>query len=634
MPTNENSSTFAGAGYLFAGGLGAELTAAATITLTSAVHVVSGTATITTINGGDAHASNVAYLVKKSGATWQFGSGGNIAGTIPTIATNVATLVWDQSFWRVSSSASVVQYIDPASMTAVDFRAACTAVQAAGGGAIFVGPGVIDNTAVTQLGNFSNCAGITIRGYGTTIQNTTPTTASLGYVLFLSNCTNVDIGGFVVTGTASATDVRSTTVKNEVFCAVAAGCVNVNFHDVEATGILAPFEVYNQDGAGNPTTPVVENVTVKNVKATNCWYGMNCQFGPKGLFVRNLRTDTVHRSFLGYGMTNFDVEIFSKDAWSDDCLLHSLGGHGSSNGRVVYHSGPESLARSDSSALVALAFDFGATPATFRNIRIVLDVEFAGTGTANTGQGAFAIRKYTTGGSVFDTVDRGHILDGLDISGTITFNPFFTGLGIIDVDPNMKWGSTLDSWYNINVHDLRSSSAVFCRLSLASLKGTLNIENVDIGAEFILQQDNYLSAPDLSLPQNGRWSIRNSKFTNLRYFTGSAVAIEPISLSSSVSIPVSFSGQMISNGSAVGAIMPVLPSASAGNIALGLGPMTFLNVNSAGTFRVDPNGTDIVRGGGAGKYVDLALGSSMTIIPTSPGVWQIVSSYGTVTFEP
>jgi len=106
MPTNNNNSAYAPAGYVFSGGLGAELTAATSITLTDAVHVVSGSATITTINGGYAHNSNVSYLIKKSGSTWLFGSGGNIVGPLPPDVpeNGVITLLWDQTYWRIQSS--------------------------------------------------------------------------------------------------------------------------------------------------------------------------------------------------------------------------------------------------------------------------------------------------------------------------------------------------------------------------------------------------------------------------------------------------------------------------------------------------------------------------------------------------
>lgn len=534
-----------------------------------------------------------------------------------------------------AGGSTFIQYVS-ASDGASGLFNACAAVQSAGGGLILVGPGVIDNTATPALGVFANCTGIGIIGYGTTIQNTTPTTGPQGYVFQFTNCTNVRVGGFTVIGTASASDIQSATVKNQVFCAVTAGCVNVEFFNVIAQGILTPFEVYNQDGSGNPTTPIVRNVSVRNVQAKNCWYGMICQFGPDGLDVENLRTDTVHRDFFIYGASNVQAEIFSKDAWSDGVRLGSFQGRGNSNVSIVYHSDETSTARSDSGALVSLCYDFVAVPVTHKNIKIVFDVKFPGSGTANTGECAFVIRKSQDGGGVFDTTDRGHILDGLDLSGRIENYPNFTGFGLIDVDVNSKWGTVLDSWYNINIHDLHTKSAVFCRLSCASLKGLLHLSNVQCDAAFRIEQQNRTGSEDQSFPQTGRVLIdENCSFTNLRYFTGDgAVALRPIRLTSSAVIPVSYSGQTMSNDGAVGAIMPPLPPASSGNIALGLGPMTFINSSSVGTFRIDPDGTDVILPGGAGKYMDLALGATATIIPVKPGVWQILSSYGTVTFEP
>lgn len=99
---NDNNSTYAGAGYMFACGLGAELTAAASVTLQAGLTVIAGSVTITTILGGGV-IPNVAYMQKKAGATWNFGTGGNITGTLPSVkAGDVAVLVWDgTAAWRI-----------------------------------------------------------------------------------------------------------------------------------------------------------------------------------------------------------------------------------------------------------------------------------------------------------------------------------------------------------------------------------------------------------------------------------------------------------------------------------------------------------------------------------------------------
>lgn len=105
MVTNLNNSTYAGAGYLFACGLGAELTAAATISITDSMHVVSGSTTITTINGGSTSNANIVYLIKKASSTWKFGTGGNLSGDLPTAIpdNSVITMTWDQTYWRIAA---------------------------------------------------------------------------------------------------------------------------------------------------------------------------------------------------------------------------------------------------------------------------------------------------------------------------------------------------------------------------------------------------------------------------------------------------------------------------------------------------------------------------------------------------
>ncbi len=52
------------------------------------------------------------------------------------------------------------------------------------------------------------------------------------------------------------------------------------------------------------------------------------------------------------------------------------------------------------------------------------------------------------------------------------------------------------------------------------------------------------------------------------------------------------------------------------------------------TFRIDPNGTEIIRGGGAGKYMSLdSDGANVTLRLVSPDVWEVISQFGTITYE-
>lgn len=59
------------------------------------------------------------------------------------------------------------------------------------------------------------------------------------------------------------------------------------------------------------------------------------------------------------------------------------------------------------------------------------------------------------------------------------------------------------------------------------------------------------------------------------------------------------------------------------------------SVFTAQTLDLDPNGTEVIRGGGAGKYLRLAatIGTFVTLECVAAGYWEIVASNGTLSYE-
>jgi hypothetical protein len=82
------------------------------------------------------------------------------------------------------------------------------------------------------------------------------------------------------------------------------------------------------------------------------------------------------------------------------------------------------------------------------------------------------------------------------------------------------------------------------------------------------------------------------------------------------------------NNGAGGTITFALPDARAGK------EYSFHRI-SPQTVRIDPNGTDVIRGGGAGKYLSLDTnGANVTLRCVVTNTWEILSSYGTLSYEP
>lgn len=266
------------------------------------------------------------------------------------------------------------------------------------------------------------------------------------------------------------------------------------------------------------------------------------------------------------------------------------------------------------------------TPGLFRNINLNFNVVW-GVG-VGTGGSLFLIRKYLNDNVTVDTVDRGHILDGLTISGYVEGDPNYVGLGLtMGTDPTAIWG-TGDFWYNIAIRDFHFKSSTLTNgpfFQLGSLLGGLRLENFysDKYCRFIQ------SVAALRPPRVGQYSMANAIFPNRdTHINASIESMNVITMATggTDTIYSGWSGHVIKDGgSNVTATLPV-------SVA-GL-EYQFQKVTAV-TFRVDPNGAEVIRGGGAGKYLQLtAQGDAVHLCCYTAGTWDIVSSNGAFTFEP
>lgn len=85
-------------------------------------------------------------------------------------------------------------------------------------------------------------------------------------------------------------------------------------------------------------------------------------------------------------------------------------------------------------------------------------------------------------------------------------------------------------------------------------------------------------------------------------------------------------GLTFNNSGAAAATTFTLPAAKAG--------MEYSFIAAAMAVRAEPAGSEPIRGGGAGKYLEIPAGGGATLRSVADGSWEIFLSRGTLTFEP
>lgn len=213
---------------------------------------------------------------------------------------------------------------------------------------------------------------------------------------------------------------------------------------------------------------------VLDLTVSNGYYGFVGQFSGDQVDAR-IVADGMVRSYFVYGVRTQRVRVESKNNGADDCILRGYLGYGVEDVDLTYRNvGSTTAATAAPGVAIAPNVATGNTTAsTFRNIRVNIHVEYGGIG----GPGhAFYIYK-TLDDTNLDTVDRGHVIEGLDVTLTVvgqnqgnTAYPWLLG---------GTWGGTNDSFRNWRVSRASvegASNSVL--LTLTSLKDRATFSNI------------------------------------------------------------------------------------------------------------------------------------------------------------
>jgi hypothetical protein len=358
---------------------------------------------------------------------------------------------------------------------------AVEAVNRAGGGTLRFPPGdylVFTGASKGKLGGFVNLDGVSMISENATITVDLARKFRLGesyYGFTFDNCTRIRIDGFRVRG--PITDVAPTGGNGVEFVRFRNGCSDIEMPDNRVSGMMSGVILSRKPT--DPESAHVRNVRIGTLMADNTFYGFNAQYTGIDVSIRNLVTDTIHRSYFVFGAKNHSVNIVSKNDYVNDCYIKAYSGHGCDNLWIRYRN-TESTRAADSANHVAIEWG-DATPATHRGIHLDVDIAYL-PGARSGGSGIF-LKKVDAAGQP-DRQDRGHRLEGLTITGTIRGVPHYRGAAPVYTLPTCAWGEG-DPWSGIRIEKLTLVDSKPSLFRMTSLVGTAEIRNLASDSPFM-----------------------------------------------------------------------------------------------------------------------------------------------------
>jgi hypothetical protein len=526
---------------------------------------------------------------------------------------------------------------DGATDDGVAITAACNALSATGCKRIVFSNGSYfifeAGTAYTNLGTFTGFTGLQIVSDGATlaIDPANTFTAHYGAIFRLDGCHNVLVDGFNVSGPAlTLTNIQDR--ESVEFVRAYHGCTNISMPHNRVQGVIGGLLVSRLVDGGTPSESaayICKNINVGLLEVTNSSYGVACAHSGDNLNVGMIKADGVGRPYFIYGAKNHKVSITAKDCKLSGFSLSAYDGGGCEDIDVTYVDTESTNAFNYRSEIMWN----DQTPAVFRNIRLHMNNVFGASG--DTGTAVFRIGKYKVVATVTtdDTVDRGHILENFTVSGYTIGTPSTADAALYGTIPGAEWGADVslgtDVWKNIKFKDLViKNSTIPCNFAFGALDGDLTFENVDSPTLAWGIRKNFL----VNFP-TGRINVVGSSIKNLWKLTDTyydaimVVNLHDWATADAYTLDAKETGKLVSNENCANLQTVTLPPAVAG--------LRYTFNNLANGTNIDPDGTEVILGGGAGKYLSLvdAIGDHVTLVCQIDGYWQIESSHGTLAFE-
>lgn len=392
-----------------------------------------------------------------------------------------------------------------------------------------------------------------------------------------------------------------------------------------------------------------ENILIGQVHARNIQYGINATRGVCNMTVDLLRSENSKRSFVLNGdARNVRANIHSKNPDGHDVLISSSQGSTTEGIHIRYSLGSDSTDVSSGSNNIVL-FIRDEQPTTFRNMVFDLDIEYSTAPGAETGRGAFFLDKRNNSGDA-DQLDRGHKWENITIRGKIKNTPSYLAsslhYGIVSTNSFIVGGTTYakfgpgDTMSNIRFEDLIIETSVAKPAlvwACGACKDQVVLSNVKANQIVAVYESDATVLGGIP-PVNAKLDVAGSTFPNFSVAQGYSgrTYLSPTftaAWSGTVLGPGWYDRTIVGGSSNVVTTLPPCTSSSAG--------FKVHYHRKTAALRADPQGTDVVRDptlgfvGGPAKYLQAdSNGGSFTLECAEPGIYDVTSKVGTVSWEP
>lgn len=612
----------------------------------SAALTAIGSATATLLISADTTVSSSA-TVPSTLTLWFVGSGqlSISSGQTATINGPIVAAQTRQIFsgsGQVNLGKSIVGYAPWWGVTAgdttdhrADWGKVITSLNTAGGGTVIFPPGpyrFYNNGGSTDSpGTITGATGVTILGYGATLAldpaNTAWTSSTTSNFLVFNSSNDIVIDGFNGTG---PTLTQDGTFHGVTFVRFLQGCRNVTLPAVRLSGWAAAYIV--ERSAGDADSYISRGFQIGLVDVTNTMYGVSLQRSGNETRIGLIRSNDVYRSLIAYGLEDLDVSIESTNpkGINADVLLAAQSQTGDQIPLRRVHLRYRNVDSTSTGNGAGMQFYFAGHSAagTIEDVSLEFHLRYGGSDQMGP---TLLISKVLDNGSVDGTGSRGHIMRDVRISAFLRGEISTAFLGSVPITwmPGTVWtGETIENLTFERVRYVSNTATTALSISglmTATFGGTVVFRDVDVGTNAI----DVWGTSTPAAPTAGRFRFERVTASNLDDFADSTLPLRNIFANSSpVTVPLSWDGLTIINHGASGTVAYNLPAAVAGR------QYRFYRKASQ-TMRIDPNGSEVIRGGGAGKYLSLDSDGALASLECMvDGTWEIVDLRGTTSFEP